>query len=188
VLADRVSLYCYVVKFEGEQALVGLVSTTSHACLAVSVGAGAPAAVGDSGIVSTRVLELLAAALLPGSGLGLGEVPRARVLIPNVSPSRAVNLLLLLFSSSSLGLVVAARCSCTRLSAAIRSCGVASSIRRGFKISQKPLRRREVRLCGASSPPSRGGGRPSAEDGERLLEGSAFAEVVGRRSIRLEKR
>ena len=133
------------------------------------------------------VVSAAAVAAALDSRLAGGDTPRGLVLIPKRSPSRAVNRLRLLVSSSSEALV-ARRCSCTRRSAAIRSWGLASSIRRGFRISQKPLTRREERLLGASSdasPDSRGGGK-TVESGERLsLAVSAFCDIPGRRSMRL---
>jgi hypothetical protein len=118
-----------------------------------------------------------------GSAAELGDVPLARVLIPKRSPNRVLSLLLLLFSKSSAGFETLPS-SCTRRSASILSCGLASSIRRGFRISQKPLRRRDERLFWlASASPSSGGGSwlGASGDSALLLELSA----PGRRSIRL---
>lgn len=112
-------------------------------------------------VASAVVVELSTFSGAGCSSIELGDGSRARVRTPNVSPSLAVSLRLRRFSNSSAGFEPARRCSWTRRSAAIRSCGLASSIRRGFRISQNPLKRRDARLFWATSEgsvPSRGGG------------------------------
>jgi len=113
-----------------------------------------------------------------------GLVSRCLVRTPKCSPSLAVNLLLLRVSNSSLALLP--RSSRTRRNASMRSSGVACCIRRGFRTSQNPERRREARWEEAGSSDSSGGGRSSCAEWAEAAPGEFGLSAAGRRSIRLQ--
>ena len=157
-------------------------------------------AVGASGIVSIvwdpdwgscSAWDSCIASTLPPRGVcALPSLPpglRSRVVrMLKTSCNLAVSRLRLLASASSVGVTL--RSSLTRLSAAIRSCGVASRIARGLSRSQIRLCLLEALRTVGSLTVSSGGGRlPSVSAADGVASVAALdRDVSGLKSMRLD--